>query len=157
MKSKICCFAGHREIYDTTVLREKLRTTVKDLIQTHEVYEFWVGNYGIFDRMCANVIEDLRKNFPHIRLNLVVPYLTKEINDNKELYYKKYHNIIIADMPETTPKALKIIKCNEYMIKSSGYLICYVNYGFGGAAKTLEFARRQKGLVIINLKDSGFY
>lgn len=153
MKSKICCFAGHREIYDTTVLREKLIETVKDLIQTHEVYEFWVGNYGTFDRMCANVIEDLGKSFPHIRLCMVVPYLTKEINDNKDFYYKKYNEIIIAPTNQTTPGACRIIKCNEYMIRSSAYLVCFIIRGIGGAAKTLEFAKKQEGIVIINLKE----
>ena len=41
-----------------------------------------------------------------------------------------------------------ILKRNEYMIDQSDLLIAYVNYGWGGAAKTLEYAvKRHKKYI----------
>ena len=36
------------------------------------------------------------------------------------------------------------------MADNSRYLICYVEHNWGGAAKTVEYAKR-KGLKIVNL------
>ena len=72
------------------------------------------------------------------------------INDNyKELYINNYDNIIVADIPQSTPKNLQIIKTNQYMINNSDILICYVSQTFGGAAKTLEYAKSKKNINIM--------
>ncbi len=81
------------------------------------------------------------------------PNITKQLNEYKEQYYEKYDEILIADMPPFTPRQLKIIKCNEYMVKESYYLICYVKHSWGGAAKTLEYAQK-RNIHIINMADS---
>ena len=86
-------------------------------------------------------------------MNLVIPYLTSEINEYKELYYKDYDNILVADIPEKTPKKLQIIKGNQYMVKNSQVLVCYVKHSWGGAAKTLEFAQKRKNIKIINIAE----
>ncbi|MBQ7975092.1 MAG: DUF1273 domain-containing protein [Clostridia bacterium] len=112
---------------------------------------FYVGNYGAFDRMCARAVRSLKKKYSFINLNLVVPYLTAEINDNKEQYYADFDCILLADIPETTPRRLGIIKCNEYMVKKSDYIICFVKYSWGVAAKTLEYAESKKHIKIINI------
>ena len=40
---KICCFAGHRDIYDNLV-KEKIREKVITLIEQKNIKKFWVGN-----------------------------------------------------------------------------------------------------------------
>lgn len=37
--------------------------------------EFFLGGYGAFDRLCADVLRGLKGRFRHIRLVLVLPYL----------------------------------------------------------------------------------
>lgn len=145
---KRCCFAGHSKIYQSNIA-ELVYTQVEFLIREKNVTEFWVGNYGDFDRLCAGVVSQLKKHY-NIRLFLVVPYLTKSLNDNRSLYYKKYDGIYIADMPANTPPRLKILKSNQYMIDNSDYLLCFVNTSWGGAAKTLEYARK-RNIEIISL------
>lgn len=145
---KRCCFAGHNETYDDDV-KNKIKEIAVRLIEDNEVTEFWVGNYGGFDRCAASAMREVKKAYPQIQLVLVIPYLTKEINDNREDYYKKYDSIIIADIPEKTPAKLRIIKANEYMVDNCDFLICYVEHSWGGAARTVEYARRISSLEII--------
>ena len=144
-----CCFAGHSELYDSGV-SEQLCETIRLLITEQGVKDFWVGNYGAFDSRAASAVRSLKQEFPQITLSLVIPYLTKEIDEYREDYYKNYDSIVIADIPEGTPRNLKIIKANEYMVNSSKFIVCYVNHGWGGAAKTLGYAKR-KNLEIYNL------
>ena len=148
-KKRICCFAGHSKIDDIEFVYKRLLEITKNLIINENVTHFQVGNYGTFDKLAVKSLNKLKEKFD-IKIELVIPYLTKEINEYKEEYYKNYNSILIADIPLATPQRLKIIKCNEYMIKSCDYLICYVKHSWGGASKTLEFAK-ENNIKIINI------
>lgn len=143
----ICCFAGHRDIFTTDTLYNDLITEIEKLITEENVDTFFVGDYGKFDMLAKKAVISLKERFPHIKLCLILPYhktIDKSIT---------YDEIIIADMPLNTPHKYSIIKCNEYMMKKSDYLICYV-YHSGGAMKTLEYAVK-KNIKIINLYKMG--
>ncbi|MBQ6795361.1 MAG: hypothetical protein IJO83_04370 [Clostridia bacterium] len=147
-ENKRCCFAGHSKIYETNV-SELLYRQIEFLICEKNVTEFWLGNYGDFDRLCISVLSQLRK-FYKIKCFLIIPYLTKDIIENKNAYAKKYDGIYMADMPPNTPPRLKILKTNHYMVDNSDYLICFINTPWGGAAKTLEYAKNHN-IDIISL------
>ena len=150
--SKICCFAGHRDIDDKSV-KEKIKEKLITLIEKENFKKFRVGNYGDFDGYAASVVRELKQAYSDITLELVIPYVTKEINYYKELYYKNYDHILMADIPVSTPARYKIIKANQYMIDNSAYLLCYVRHSWGGAARTLEYARRKNQIKIFNLAE----
>ena len=150
---KICCFAGHSKLYGVEEIYEKLLAVIENLVNTEGINEFWVGNYGAFDRLCAGAVRKLKEKYPQICLALVIPYLTSEINENKELYRRGYDDILIADMPQNTPQKIQIIKNNEYMANNAQILVCYVKHSFGGAAKTIEYARKRQ-IRVLNIADS---
>ena len=154
--SKICCFAGHREIYQADRITDEIIRICERLIIEDNVTEFMVGNYGRFD-LCAKIaVERLKDKYPGIKLLLVIPYLTASIIKDKNIN-NEYDEIIIADIPKTTPNRYKIIKCNEYMIKKADYLICYITVNWGGAYKTVEYAKKQKNIIIYNLGNLTIY
>ena len=150
----ICFFAGHSKLYGVDDIYSRLVKEVENLIVNYNVKSFFVGNYGDFDRLSAAAVGELKKKYSDVRLTLVIPYLTREIEHNKEFYYKNYDGILIADIPETTPVRIRIIKCNQYMANKASHLICYVKNSWGGAAKTLEYVRNKKDIGIINLIDN---
>ena len=153
---KICCFAGHSELYDIENISQKLVAVVEELIKKG-TDEFRVGNYGAFDRLSAGVVRKLKEKYPQIKLYLVIPYLTASIERNKQTYYNDYDSIIIADIPQNIPTKTQIIKCNEYMIRSADTLVCYVTRSFGGAARTLDYARKSKNVQIMNTAETIFW
>lgn len=147
---RICSFAGHGNLNYSDEIKIKIFNKCDELISMHKVKEFWVGNYGGFDKISAIIVRELKKKYPDIKLILVIPYVTAEINQYKEIYYKEYDEIIISEYPENTPQRLRILKCNQYMIDKSSFLIAYVSRSCGGAAKTLEYAKRKKNIEIFN-------
>lgn len=149
MNNKICCFAGHSGIIETENLKLKVYEKCEELITDCGVTIFWVGHYGDFDRLAANCVRELKEKYPNIRLELILPYVTKSISRCKEIFYHNFDCMIMADMNEKIPKRYRIIKCNQYMVNNSSYLIAYVNYSFGGAAMTLEYARK-KEITVFN-------
>lgn len=146
-----CCFAGHSQIHDD--FQNKLKLEIEQLILRKGVDEFWVGNYGGFDKAAAKTVRELKTVYPNIKLYLVLPYITKMVDENRNQYYQEFDAILMADIPEKTPIQYRIIKCNEYMVNKSDFLICYVKYSWGGAAKTLEFAKKRRHIEIINISD----
>jgi len=148
---RICCFAGHSEIYNNDLVFNMIMDKAEELITQKNINEFWVGNYGTFDHISAAAIRKLKEKYPDILLILIIPYLTKEINEYREQYYRNYDEMVIAEIPEKTPKKYRILKTNEYMIDNSDYLICFVNHSWGGAAKALEYAEKKKHIIIFNL------
>ena len=149
--SKSCCFAGHSDYGYNEDFYNMLISEIESLILNQEVNEFYVGNYGVFDIMSARAVRSLKTKHHHIKLYLTLPYLTSEINEDKERYYKDFDAILIAKFPESTPRRLGILKCNEYMVNKCDFLLCFVKYSWGGAAKTLEYAQKKGNIEIVNL------
>lgn len=144
---KVCCFAGHSDTYETKEIFSSLLSKAENLIINENVSEFRVGNYGNFDKLSAKAIRKLKEKHP-IKLILVVPYLSTEIIKNKEYYEKSFDEILVAPLPLNTPKKLGIIKCNEYIVDTSHFLIYYVLTHTTGADRTLSYAKRKKRITI---------
>ena len=125
-KEKTCCFFGHREV--THNIRSKLTAIIEKL-----------------DSMVYSVLKELKAKYPHIRYTVVLAYMPDE--HTKELYGE---NTLYPDGLETVPKRFAISKRNDWMIKQSGFAVCYVYKITGGAAKFREQAEK-RGLEIINV------
>ena len=143
-----CCFAGHSNIDQSQVI-EKLKIEILNMLKATDDIEFWVGNYGAFDRIVSNVLLEI-KSYNNIKTVLVIPYITKDIQEHRTFYLDRFDEIIIAPTKDSTPNRYKIIECNKYMISNSDCLICYINHTWGGAYKTYEYALK-KDIKIINI------
>lgn len=69
---KSCFFIGHREAGEEVF--PALVEAVERHITEYGVSEFFVGNYGAFDRMAARAVIMLRERHPGITLSLLLPY-----------------------------------------------------------------------------------
>ena len=148
---KRCCFAGHSQLHNKSEIYVHLIKLIKKLITEDNVSEFIVGNYGQFDALASKAVQKLKENYPKVELTLVIPYLTRDIDNCKERYYKNFDNILIANLPEKTPQKLKILKCNEYMVDTTDFLICYIEHNWGGASKTMEYAKKNRHIKLFNI------
>ena len=113
-------------------------------INTTRNFKFFVGGYGDFDNLCANVVKNLKNKYPNINSTLLIPY----INFNR---YEKYLYDFIKFSPiEFVPKKYAILARNRCMVLHSDIIISYVKHA-GGAMKTLEYAEElNKKIIKIN-------
>lgn len=149
MKRKICTFAGHNDVPQE--IRPLLAKEIERHITELEITEFWVGNYGDFDRMAKAEVRKAKEKHPEIKLYLYVPYLPGE---KVKLDSEGVDGIIFPEEMERVPKRFAIPRLNRYMSGQADSLIAYVSHVSGGAYKTLEYAkgRERKGqLTITNL------
>lgn len=147
----VCTFAGHREVYQANI-SDKLDEAISKIVDSNDSFRFLVGGMDDFDRMCSSADHRAKRKYPdkQISLELVLPYLTKELNENKNYYESSYDDVIIPIELAGTHYKSAITKRNRWVVDKSDWLIAFVYRDFGGAYTTLRYAEK-KGLQIINL------
>ena len=145
---RCCTFIGHRDC--SQEVEKLLCVVIENLITKEDVNEFYVGTNGNFDYYVYRVLLQLKKQYD-IKINVVISYL----NNKKNSCYD-YNETIYPVGLERIPKRFAIKKSNEFMIKNSEYLVCYVNNTYSNAYKFLIYAKNKK-LNIINLCDQELF
>ena len=147
----IITFCGHSQVIFTNEEKSLLRNILLDEIIKNPTCKFYLGGYGDFDGLCLQTLKDLKADFPEIELIFITPYLDKNYS---KLEFAKYHyDDVIFPPLENVPRKFAILKRNEWMVDEADLVIAYVVYSWGGAAKTLEYAKRKKK-TIINLAST---
>ena len=135
-------FCGHSNFSFDNTVKEKLKELLLQEIRKNSACKFYLGGYGDFDSLCLNILKEIKADFPAIELLFITPYL----NDNysKLETAKLHYDGIIYPPLENVPRQFCIAKRNEWMVNDADFLIAFVKYSWGGAAKTLEYAKRKK-------------
>ena len=136
---EICTFFGHKISPEN--IYEPLKKAIIDLIENKNIKSFMVGNNGFFDALVYKALKELAAIY-NIEYNVVLAYYPKD-NIIPE-------NSILPDGFENFPPKFAIDRRNEYMLRKSNYVICYVTHYTGGAGKFVLKAKA-KNKVIINI------
>lgn len=132
-------FIGHREVDDFRFVEDQLERIVRDLIQTKEYVEFYVGRNGEFDIMVASVIKRAKRDYgdANSSMILILPYPIADM-DMMEDFYDEIWLPLGSDVHFKSA----ITKRNEWLIENSDMLVAYVIRDTGGAATCLQFAEK---------------
>lgn len=145
----IITFIGHGTITNSHDLEDKVKCTIKNRISQNEKAYFYCGGYGDFDKLCASVCRQLKKEYPNTEIVYVTPYISVSYQEKmKYLTHSKLYDSTIYPPLENTPPKFAISKRNEWMIANADIVISYVIRSYGGAYKSLQFAKRKKKEII---------
>lgn len=154
MKSKTCCFSGHRKIPSTLISDICIETekAIEDLIKEGYCY-FGSGGALGFDTIAAISVIKLRRKYPFIHLILVLPCLSQTRNwmlEDKKTYekIKKSADKVVYVSKQYTKDCM--FRRNRHLVDNSSVCICYLTDQSGGTAYTVNYAE-EKGLRIINI------
>ena len=139
-------FFGHRNSPES--IKKTLENTLLHLIENQNATIFLVGNHGNFDNMSNSLLLKLKEKYPHIKHYTILAYMPTVNNSNS-----CYENTILPEEIAISHPKFAIDKRNEWMIKNSDIVVCYIKHTHGGAAKYYEKAKRQ-GKIVINIADS---
>ena len=140
-------FCGHSHVSNADELNEWL-DKVLDLLIAEGADRFYLGGYGDFDRFAAEAVKAKKEEKPDIEMALVTAYLSRQADG------ESYDYMIYPTLKEVTQRSA-IPKRNEWMVDSADVVVAYVTHEWGGAAKTLEYARRCGKRVILYPELSG--
>ena len=153
----IVTFVGHGDLPAGEDLENKVRGALLELLPRDERISFYCGGYGAFDSLCAKVCRSLKAELPRSEVLYVTPYLS-ESHGKKIQYYmeaKLYDSVIYPPL-ESVPPRYAILRRNEWMVEQADLIVAFVRRSFGGAAGTLDFARRKKKRIVnLALSEKG--
>lgn len=141
----VCAFFGHKDTPES--VKPTLELAVKQIIERYPDTTFYVGNNGNFDRMVLSVLKSLSQNFPTVSYAVILAYLPTE----KDELYSSLPTIYPEGI-ECVPKKYAISYRNDWIVKKSDMVICYIKHNYGGAAKFVEKAKRM-GKTVYNIAD----
>lgn len=132
-------FCGHRQTSNQDKVAKWLGIILPSLIEGG-ANTFYLGGYGDFDRLAAAAVKRQKATYPHIESILVLPYLDRKFD------ISAYDSTTYPPL-EKVPSRYAIVKRNQWMVNMSDVVISGVTCGIGGAAKTLDYAKRRQKVI----------
>ena len=157
LRAKTCCFSGHRSMSSEEKLKVavRLREIIVEQIEAGVVF-YGAGGARGFDSLAAQTVLDMKKEYPQLRLILVLPcedqtrgWRSEDIAVYEDI--KRRSDKVVYVSREYTPDCMH--KRNRHLVDHSGTCICYLTRSSGGTAYTVDYARR-KGLHVINIANN---
>ncbi len=146
-------FTGHSFISSKEKVKEKVKEQICKNITNSKRITFYLGGYGEFDEICAEVCRKLKREYANIELVYVTPYITlSEQAKIKEMQILGLYDTSLYPPIESTPLRFAISKRNQWMMANVDLVIAYVSHSYGGAYKSLQAAKSKKK-KIINICD----
>ena len=138
-----CTFFGHKDAPDA--IYPKLLKVIEELFLERNVDRFLVGTHGIFDSLALKALRELKKKYPLLVYGVVLAYMP-DAN-----HYQEFETVFPEGI-EVVPKRFAITYRNEWMVRASDVVVCYIDHSWGGASQFVEMATKQ-GKEIINLAE----
>lgn len=136
-----CTFFGHCECPDS--IKDRLCEVLINLIGNYDVNLFYVGNQGRFDAIVRGVLRELKKEYPQINYAVVLAYMP-----GKQTEYDDYTDTMLPEGIESVHPRYAISWRNNWMLQQSDYVVTYITHSWGGAAKFVLRAVKQRKNVI---------
>lgn len=141
-----CFMIGHREA--SVEILPALAEAVEQHITNYGVTEFFVGNYGGFDRIAAKAVIESKIRHPEVTLSMLLPYHPAE---RPVKLPPGFDGTFYPPGMETVPRRLAILRANRYMADHVDYLIAYAWHPASNARELVEYARKNKNLNGVTL------
>lgn len=138
----IITFCGHSKIYGNADLTNRIIQILDTEIPQGDV-EFYLGAYGDFDNQALKACQKFKQKHPRAKIYFITPYLDEKFFQTRNIEKSEFDSIIFPPI-EKVPKRYAIIERNKWMVNKSRLVIAYVNYSWGGAAKTLDYTIKVK-------------
>ena len=155
--TKTVCFTGHREIPEESylALRDALREEIETQIQNGATV-FRAGGALGFDTLAALCVLDLRRQYPQIRLELILPCPTQTRGwspSEKGLYEQILQQADAHRYISTTYFSGVLQMRNLALIKGADICIAYLHSSHGGGTAFTCAQAIKNGLELINLGE----
>lgn len=155
---KSICFTGHRTIPKQLlpeVLRELQR--ILETAISNGFVDFYTGGAIGWDTYCAQLVLDLREDYPGIALHLILPCSREEQTarwtpEQRAAYDCIYEAADSREFIAVDYTKICMRQRNQRLVELADCCICYCQEPNGrtGTAQTVRMAR-QKGIPVINL------
>ena len=164
----VCCFTGHRPMKlpfgldeshpKCNQLKSILRAEIERLITEHRVCRFITGMALGIDQICAEIVLDLKKEYPQIMLECAIPYEGQAIQwsvEQRERYFGILEKCDEETMLQTRYTKDCMQKRNRYMVDHSNHVLAVWDGSFrSGSGQTVRYAQKMGKIITIIRPDT---
>lgn len=138
-------FCGHADFQESAEIKERMISLLCEILDKDRSTVFYFGGYGAFDSFAFCCVKGCKQRYNTLKTVFITPYITPKYEKlaNAKIVYDE----CIYPELENVPLKFSIIERNKWMVEKSDIVVAYVNRGWGGARKTLEYAIRNKKRV----------
>ena len=157
---KTCCFTGHRpqklgygeNSIQCDELKGRLEELIKNLIEKESVTHFISGVALGVDTYAANIVLNLKAQYPGITLECAIPCETQAVKWNerdRDIYYDLLAKCDKETLLQQNYTSDCMQKRNEYMVDNSDYVIAVWNGKPSGTGNTVKYAKKKNKVVLL--------
>jgi len=153
-----CCFTGHRMLAsrDHQRIEQRVKVSLEQAVGRGYIHFLCGGALG-FDMLAGYGVTQLKKKYPHIRLEMVLPCRDQSRRwriSQQEMYEEL---LALADSRRYLQESYSagcMERRNQYMVDHSSHCIAYFKGTQikSGTGATIRYAVK-KGVLITNLAD----
>lgn len=171
MKNKTCAFTGHRlqklpfSFHENNNYQQKIERILSEqiisLIEQDGVAHFITGMAIGIDMYAAEIVLDLKSQYPYITLECAIPCETQPLQWSEPLR-DRYFKIISMCDKETLIQHRYSADCmqkrNQYMVNQANVILAVWNGRPSGTRNTIKYAQSQsKPIIIIHPETFAIY
>lgn len=153
-EKQVCCFTGHRNLpeWEKNSMRQKLEAVTREFAAAG-IRTYCAGGAVGFDTLAEQVVLELKKEFPQIRLVLVLPCR------QQAKYWPEWDKAVYQDILRRADELIYVSeeytkgcmqKRNRRLVEMSTICVTNLSRPTGGTAYTAAYAAK-RGLSIINI------
>ena len=139
MEERKCFCIGHRDACAWEI--DGLDREILRHIEVYGVTEFIVGNYGNFDGLVASAVLRAKKEYPGLKLTLLLPYHPGE---RKMELPPGFDGSLYPEGMEKVPRRVAIIRANLRAVDMAQYMIAFVWHPASNSREILAYARARE-------------
>ena len=143
----VVAFLGHSDFRESIFYENRILNILEEITDADGI-SLYFGGYGAFDLFALKCGKKYKEKYCRVKLSFITPYIYEGYS--KLDYAKTAYDEIIYPPIEQVPLKFAIVKRNEWMMRNADLIIAYITRGWGGAATTLEYAKKQ-GKKVINI------
>ena len=141
----ICTGFGHGDVFEN--IKEQIDTAVASAIKKG-CDTFYTGAMGAFDSMFSSAVRAAKKDYPNIKLICIKPYLTADVNEDREYYAFAYDDVLVPDELAGIHYKAAIKARNRWLVDHSNIVIGYTIRDYGGAYTAIKYAEKARKEII---------
>lgn len=130
----VIAFCGHSD-YVCTLEDERLVLGILEKSVGNEPCEFFLGEYGGFDRFAYYCAKKFKTVHSNSRLILIIPY----INKKTDISERHFDECIYPELEHVPPK-YAISHRNRWIAEQADIIIAYITHKYGGAYEMYRHA-----------------
>ena len=128
---------GHRKVQNKEELVGRIYDTLTDLVENQGADTFLFGSKGEFDRLCFDVVTEMRKIYPHIRRVYVRAQYEEITKFYEEYLLENYEETFFPDKVHGSNELCYIVR-NFCMIEMCDMLLTYYDDNYLPPSKTTK-------------------